>query len=47
MKIWSNPEVEELNLSNTNYGGTTTKEFDDIFVNAEGNWEGTFKEDIS
>lgn len=44
MKEWMNPVMEELNIEETQYGGKHTKEFDDIYVNAEGNWEGTFKE---
>lgn len=44
MKDWKNPELREIMLSETQYGGKNTIEFDDIYVNAEGNWEGTFKE---
>lgn len=44
MKEWMNPELKEINISDTQYGGRKIWEFDDIYVNSEGNWEGTFKE---
>ncbi len=43
-KNWLNPEVAEMEVAETQYGGINTKEFDDIYVNQEGNWEGTFVE---
>lgn len=47
MKEWTKPAVEEIKVSQTQYGGKIGIEFDDIYVNSEGNWEGTFSEDPS
>lgn len=44
-KNWNSPEVEALSVSATQYGGTVVREFDGIYVNAEGNWEATFEPD--
>lgn len=43
-KNWLNPEVAEMEVADTQYGGATVTEPDDIFVNAEGKWEATFVE---
>lgn len=43
MKKWNAPEVSEMNLAETAYGGTQTIKADDVYVNAEGNWEATFE----
>lgn len=43
MKIWLNPEIEELNITATQYGAATVTEFDNVYVNSGGEWEGTFK----
>lgn len=43
-KNWLNPEVAEMEVAETQYGGANTIEFDDIYVNSEGKYEGTFKE---
>ena len=42
MKTWENAEIIEMNVTDTQYGGTTVTKFDNIYQNAEGNWEGTF-----
>ncbi len=42
MKNWNTPAVEEVKVSNTQYGGATVTEPDDVFVNADGKWEATF-----
>lgn len=42
MKKWEMPAVEELTLSETMYGGSTVTEFDNLYMNDEGNWEATF-----
>ena len=42
MKEWNEPQLEEVLLSDTQYGGTSTTDFDDIYVNGYGFWEGTF-----
>lgn len=42
MKKWTSPEVQEINVSETAYGGKTVTDFDNIYQNAEGKWEGTF-----
>lgn len=42
MKNWERAEVEVMDLANTAYGGQVSPNFDDIFVNDEGNYEGTF-----
>lgn len=44
MKKWSAPVIEEMNIADTQYGGKSSIDFDDIYVNSEGKWEGTFKE---
>lgn len=41
-RIWDNPEVSEMNLTETQYGGQNVAEFDYVYQNADGNWEGTF-----
>lgn len=41
-KIWANPEVTEMDLTETQYGGKKVAKFDYVYQNAEGNWEGTF-----
>ena len=43
MKKWENAEMKELSFSMTEYGAGVITEFDDIYVNAEGYWEGTMK----
>lgn len=43
MKTWMNAELTEVTISNTQYGGTAVTEFDNVYQNAEGNWEATFK----
>lgn len=43
MKIWLNPEIDELNIASTQYGAATVTEFDNVYVNSSGEWEGTFK----
>lgn len=42
MKTWENAEIVEMNVADTQYGGTTVTDFDNIYQNADGNWEGTF-----
>lgn len=43
MKKWNVPVIEEIDLSETEYGGPTSHEFDDQWLNREtGEWEGTF-----
>lgn len=44
MKNWTNAEIVSIELTATAYGSADTVEFDDIYVNAEGKWEGTFGE---
>lgn len=43
MKTWNTPVVEEMNLSQTQYGGSKKNDFDDKWKNERGEWEGTFK----
>lgn len=43
MKIWTNAELEEITFSETQYGGTTVTDFDNLYQNGDGNWEGTFQ----
>lgn len=42
MKKWNEAEVIELKVTETQYGGNVTNNFDYVYQNAEGNWEGTF-----
>lgn len=42
MKIWTNAELMEITISETQYGGSSETTFDNIYQNADGNWEGTF-----
>lgn len=42
MKEWTNAEIEEFSLAETAHGGKVESDFDDIYVNADGKWEGTF-----
>ena len=41
-KEWRTPSMEEVNLADTEYGGTTVTQFDNIYQDAAGNWGGTF-----
>ena len=45
IKNWETPSVEEVDLSETEYGGTTVTNFDNVYQNADGKWEGTFVPD--
>lgn len=42
MKEWQNAEMCEIKFEETNYGGAVLSEFDDIYTNGQGEWEGTF-----
>lgn len=42
MKSWEEATFEVVDLDETNYGGKTVTSFDNIFMNDEGVWEGTF-----
>ena len=42
MNIWTDAELQEITISETQYGGITITDFDNIYQNAEGKWEGTF-----
>lgn len=42
MKKWTDAVIVELDLTETQYGGQTVTEFDYVYQNADGNWEGTF-----
>ena len=41
-KKWIAPEMSEMNVADTQHGGETISTFDDIYVNKDGVWEGTF-----
>ena len=43
MKIWTNAELQEITISETQYGGQTVTKFDNVYQNDEGNWEATFE----
>lgn len=45
MKEWQEAEMLEIKFGETNYGGAVLSEFDDIYVNANGEWEGTHIDD--
>ena len=42
MKTWICPEVEEVSFAQTQYGGQETTVLDNVYVNADGFYEGTF-----
>ena len=43
MKNWTVPSVEELNVSNTQYGSPVVTTFDNVFTNDQGYTEATFE----
>lgn len=42
MKKWNVPEISEMTLAETEYGGKKVAKADYVYVNEEGNWEATF-----
>lgn len=42
MRAWIKPELEELNLTQTQQGGTPSKEYDNVWEQ-DGRWYGTYE----
>lgn len=42
MKNWMTPEVEELNVAETQYGSPVVTTLDNVYVSADGYPTGTF-----
>lgn len=43
MKVWSNPEIEELSIEATYHGGAVSGKFDSMWVDSEGNLCSTYR----